>query len=299
MITKQLKGNLLLLITAIVWGCAFVAQSTAMDKVQPFTFQASRTFLGALVLLPIVFFKNLRSKKDEKQKVTASENRKNLIIGAVVCGSLLFVASALQQYGVMTTLPGNAGFITAMYILLVPVLGLFVKKKVSLRVWICIAIAIVGMFLLCIKSGGMTISKGDILVMLCAVVFSFHILAVDKFSKLADGVKLSCLQFFVCSAISFVMMLIFDTPSLVSIKQALPEILYAGIGSCGIGYTLQIVGQKYTKPVIASLIMSLESVFAVIAQVVIIGTFPTMRESAGCALMFAAIIVSQLPDSKD
>lgn len=290
--SKQLKGNLILLITAIVWGCAFVAQSTAMDKVAPFTFQASRTFLGFVVLLPVIFF---RSKAQEKQE-TSMQNKKNLLLGALVCGSLLFAASALQQYGVKTTSPGNAGFITAMYILIVPVLGLFVKKKVSLRIWMSILVAIVGMFLLCVQKGGMTISTGDILVMLCAVVFSFHILAVDKFASLVDGVKLACLQFLVCSAISFVMMLLFDSPTLLAVKQALPEILYAGVASCGIGYTLQIVGQKYTKPVVASLIMSLESVFAVIAQVVIIGTVPTLRESVGCILMFGAIIVSQLPE---
>lgn len=290
--SKQLKGNLILLITAIVWGCAFVAQSTAMDNVDPFTFQASRTFLGFVVLLPVIFFRKKGQTKQEK----TNQNKTTLLIASLVCGSLLFAASALQQYGVKTTTPGNAGFITAMYILIVPILGLFAKKKVSLRVWGSIVVAIIGMFLLCVKSGGMTISTGDVLVMLCAVVFSFHILAVDKFACLVDGIELACLQFLVCSAISFIMMLRFDTPSFASIKQALPEILYAGIGSCGIGYTLQIVGQKYTKPVVASLIMSLESVFAVIAQVLIIGTVPTLRESLGCILMFGAIIASQLPE---
>ncbi len=289
---KAMKGNILLLITAIVWGCAFVAQSMAMDSVEPFTFQATRNFLGAIVLLPLIFISNFKNKKNKSIK----KNNKSLLIGGTVCGLVLFVASTFQQYGLKSTSPGNGGFITAMYILIVPVLGLFVKKKVSFRMWVCIAVAITGMFFLCFKDNSMVVGKGDILVMLCAVVFSFHILAVDKYASFLDGIKLSCLQFFVCSFASFIMMLIFDSPSVSAIKSALPMILYAGIGSCGIGYTLQVVGQKYTKPVVASLIMSLESVFAVIAQIVIMGTLPSPREALGCLLMFGAIIVSQVPE---
>lgn len=291
---QQLKGSLMLLLTAIIWGCAFVAQSAAMDSVGPFTFQATRSLLGAVVLIPIILVMD-KKKKNDQEHIEHLKNKKTLLIGGVVCGVILCAASNLQQFGIVTTDPGKAGFITAMYILLVPVLGLFIGKKVQNRLWLCIVIAAAGLYFLCIN-GSFSLASGDILVILCAVVFSFHILAVDKFSPITDGVRLSCIQFFVCSLISGILMLIFEKPELNSIIAAAVPILYAGIGSCGIAYTLQILGQKYTPPTIASLIMSLESVFAVIAQIVILRIVPSGREIIGCILMFAAIIISQLPE---
>lgn len=300
----------MLLLTALIWGCAFVAQSKAMDSVEPFTFQAARSILGALVLLPLIAF-NSRSNSGEKQRNTKAA-RKVLITGGIICGVLLCIASNLQQFGIVTTAPGKAGFITAMYILLVPIFGLALGKKVEPKIWFCILVAALGLYFLCVTDvsvakdatfaqklsaalSALKFTSGDTYVILCAVVFTFHILAVDRFSPITDGVKLSCIQFFTCAVISAVFMLIFEKPSLENLCSAAVPILYAGIGSCGIAYTLQIIGQKYTKPTVASLILSLESVFAVLAQIVIMHIVPSNREIIGCLLVFAAIIAAQLP----
>lgn len=310
MAKNQLKGSLMLLLTALIWGCAFVAQSKAMDSVEPFTFQAARSILGALVLIPLIIF-NSNTKPESKRKTSAAD-RKILVTGGIICGVLLCLASNLQQLGIVTTTPGKAGFITAMYILLVPVFGLAFGKKVEPKIWFCILVAVIGLYFLCVADvtipqnasffqklsaalSALKFTSGDIYVILCAVVFAFHILAVDRFSPLTDGVKLSCIQFFTCAVISAVLMFIFEKPSFANIVSAAVPILYAGIGSCGVAYTLQIIGQKYTQPTVASLVMSLESVFAVLAQIVIMHIVPSNREIIGCVLVFAAIIVAQLP----
>ena len=205
------------------------------------------------------------------------------------------VAANLQQIGIQYTSAGKAGFITAMYILIVPVLGLFLKKKVPGRIWLCILIAVVGLYLLSVTEGFSSISKGDVYVLLCALAFSFHIMAVDHYAPLVDGVRLSSIQFLICGVLSGILMFLFEEPNLENILNAAVPILYAGIMSCGVAYTLQIIGQKYTRPTIASLIMSLESVFAVLAGIVVLREIPTARETMGCVLMFLAIIIAQLP----
>ena len=225
----------------------------------------------------------------------AKKERKTLLAGGVSCGALLFVASNLQQIGIQYTTVGKAGFITAMYIVLVPILGIFWKKKVGGRVWIAVLLAVAGLYLLCM-TGGLTLQKGDLLVLACALAFSFHILVIDYFSPKVDGVKMSCIQFLVCGLLSGVCMLLFEKPDLGAILMAWMPILYAGVLSSGVAYTLQIVGQKGMNPTVASLILSLESVVSVIAGWAILNQQLSGRELAGCGLMFCAIILAQLPE---
>lgn len=295
---QRIKGVLILMLTAFIWGSAFVAQSEAMELIHPLTLQAVRSLIGSLFLVPVIMVLDAGKKKNGTYKKMTKTDKKNLITGGIVCGIVLCIASNLQQFGMFENVnPGKAGFITAMYILLVPVLGLLMGRRIPLRMWICIAAGVVGLYFLCIESGSsFTVNFGDILVILCAAVFAVHIIVVDHFVKTCDGVKLSCMQFLIGGLISLVLMFIFANPSLDTILKAAFPIFYAGIGSCGIAYTLQIIGQKYTPPTLASLIMSLESVFAVLTEVVILKSMPSSREIAGCIIMFAAIIVSQLPE---
>ena len=292
---SELKGNLLLMLTALIWGCAFVAQSVSMDNIGPFTFQSVRSLLGAAVLVPVFLILDAGKKKAGTYQAPTGEEKKTLLIAGIVCGCIMTVAANLQQIGIQYTSAGKAGFITAMYILIVPVLGLFLKKKVPGRIWLCILIAVVGLYLLSVTEGFSSISKGDVYVLLCALAFSFHIMAVDHYAPLVDGVRLSSIQFLICGVLSGILMFLFEEPNLENILNAAVPILYAGIMSCGVAYTLQIIGQKYTRPTIASLIMSLESVFAVLAGIVVLREIPTARETMGCVLMFLAIIIAQLP----
>jgi len=288
-----MKNSLLLFLTATIWGVAFVAQSVGMDYVGPFTFNAVRFFLGALVLLPIVLKKEGQYRKCETE--SASKARKKVtLIGGVSCGLALCAASLLQQFGIRDTTVAKAGFITALYIIIVPVLGLFFHKKVRKIVWAGVALALAGMYLLCIKDS-FVIGKGDFLVFLCALVFSVHILVIDYFSPKADGVTLSCIQFFVSSFFCCVGMLIWEQPRWSAIVSGWLPILYAGILSCGVAYTLQIVGQKGMDPTIASLILSLESVISLIAGWILLNQALNLREIVGCVLAFAAIVLVQLP----
>lgn len=296
--TKRLVCNFLLLLAALIWGCAFVAQTVAMDHVGPLTFQTSRAILGSAVLVPVIIVSDLIKKKKGIYKKPTRTDRKNLLVGGLLCGAVLTVAAALQQIGInLGTSSGKSGFITAMYILLVPVLGLFLKKKVRPVVWVCVGLGVIGLYLLCMKDG-FSIAEGDIYTLLCAVCFSVHILVVDHFSPTTDGVKLSCLQFFTMFILSGIAMLIFEKPSFQSILTAWLPICYAGIMSCGIAYTLQIIGQKHTEPAVASLLMSFESVFAVLAGIIILAESPSLQEYIGSAIMFVAIIISQLPEKK-
>lgn len=289
--SKKLFGNLVLLLTALIWGCAFVAQSSGMDYVGPFTFQTSRSILGCLVLIPFIFANDAVKKKNNTYE---KQNPKTLILGGILCGTALTVASGLQQYGMQYSTAGKGAFITAMYIVLVPILGLFMKKKVNPIIWISVILGALGLYLLCIKED-FSLGEGDIYLILCAVAFSFHILIVDHFSAKVDGVKLSCLQFGVMFILSAIFMFMTETSNIADIKAAWLPICYAGIMSCGVGYTLQIVGQKYTEPTVASLLMSLESVFAVIAGIILLKEAPSAKEWLGCASMFAAIIIAQIP----
>lgn len=296
----QVKNSLLLLLTATIWGVAFVAQRVGMDYVGPFTFNSVRNFIGALVLIPCIFILN-KINPSEKKTLTKEEQKvstKTLIIGGICCGTLLALASSFQQLGIQYTTVGRAGFITACYIVIVPILGLlFFKKKCSPAIWVAVALSLVGLYLLCITDG-FSIGKGDLLVLICAIFFSLHILVIDHFSPLVDGVKMSCIQFFVCGILCGIPALLFETIELVSLLNAWMPILYAGVLSCGVAYTLQIIGQKNMNPTVASLILSLESCISVLAGWVILEQKLTIRELSGCVLMFAAIILAQLPEKK-
>lgn len=293
---KQVRANLLLLLTAMIWGAAFVAQSVSMDYVGPFTFLCSRSILGGVVLLPVIA---VMGKGKKKKKEATPGNRKVLLIGGICCGVMLFIGSALQQIGIQYTTAGKAGFITAMYMVLVPICGLFFGRKPGGKTWAAVVVALVGMYLLCLYGSGIqNLSKGDLLEMLCALGFTAHILVIDHFSPKVDGVKMSCIQFFVCGILAGIFMLIFEEPSWENICAAAMPILYAGILSSGVGYTLQIVAQKDTQPTVASLLMSLESVFSLIFGWILLKEAMSGVELLGCVLMFAAIIWVQLPDKK-
>lgn len=292
---KQVRANLLLLLTAMIWGAAFVAQSVSMDYVGPFTFLCSRSILGGVVLLPVIAVMG----KGKKKKETRPENRKFLLLGGICCGVMLFIGSALQQIGIQYTTAGKAGFITAMYMVLVPICGLFFGRKPGGKTWAAVAVALVGMYLLCLYGSGIqNLSKGDLLEMLCALGFTGHILVVDHFSPKVDDVKMSCIQFFACGILAGIFMLILEEPSWENICAAAVPILYAGILSSGAGYTLQIVAQKDTQPTVASLLMSLESVFSLIFGWILLKEAMSGVELLGCVLMFAAIIWVQLPEKQ-
>ncbi len=296
--TETWKRSGILLLTAFIWGIAFVAQSVGMDYVEPFTFNGVRTLLGGIVLIPCIFIlkkKNPSAKKEEKA------DRKMLIIGGILCGIALCVGSSLQQIGLALysadTNVGKAGFITALYIILVPLIGIFMKKKVGLTVWLGVLLAMFGFYFLCIKDG-FSVEFADIIVLVGSVAFSFHILIIDYFADKADGVKLSCIQFFTCGVICLVIMLLSESPTWEGIWAARIPILYAGVLSCGVAYTLQIIGQKNMNPTVASLLLSLESVFSALAGWVILNQSLSIRELFGCVLVFAAIILAQIPQRK-
>ena len=290
---QQIKSSLILLLTATIWGVAFVAQSVGMEYIGPFTFNAIRCVLGGLVLIPVILV--LKKKKETGAENKEKEDKKTLWAGGIACGVILCIASNLQQFGIMEASVGKSGFFTALYIVMIPVIGIFIGKRPGIKLWFCVALAVVGMYLLCMKDGSFTIERADIMLLLCALVFSFHILVVDYFSPKVDGVKMSCIQFFVCGVLSAVGMLFTETPDISNIQAAWLPLLYAGLLSCGVGYTLQIVGQKGINPVIASLIMSLESVISALAGWVILGQVLSPKEILGCVLMFVAIIITQIP----
>ena len=296
-----LKNSLLLLLAAIVWGIAFVAQSVGMDYVGGFTFNAVRSLIGSAVLVPLIFILNPKRSSSAAistdSSVSDTKKRKDLILGGISCGICLCLASNFQQFGIKYTTVGKAGFITACYIVIVPIIGLFLGKKCSKFIWAAVVMALIGLYLLCITDG-FSIGKGDLLVLVCAFLFSMHILVVDHFSPKVDGVKLSCIQFLTCGILSGIPALLFEHPELSSILAAWQPILYAGVMSCGVGYTLQIIGQKNMNPTVASLILSLESCISVLAGWIILGQQLSAREILGCVIMFAAIILAQLPQKQ-
>lgn len=292
---KSLRSSLLLTLTALIWGVAFVAQSEGMNYVGGFTFIASRYLIGGAVLVPCIFLlRKWNPQWSELSEAERKQQNRTGIIGGICCGVALCVASSLQQFGIFYTTVGKAGFITALYIVIVPLFGLFLKKKVGLNIWISVLVAAVGMYLLCITEG-FSIGKGDFLVLLCAVAFSFHILIIDHFSPKADGVLISCVQFFTAGVIGTVLMFLYEQPTWNSLLSAWAPILYAGVLSSGVAYTLQVVAQKDIDPTIASLIMSLESVFSLLAGWVLLGQKLSGKELFGCVLVFAAIILAQIP----
>lgn len=274
----------MLLVTALIWGIAFIAQSVGMKSIETFTFTGIRTLMGSVVLLPVILIKDKGFKFDLKT-----------LKAGIIMGSLFFIATNLQQAAFKYSTPGKIAFITATYIFVIPILRLFQKKKTSLITWLCILASAVGLYFLCIDPDeGAELNIGDLLTLGCAVAFAFHIMLIDRFTKIHDGLKLSCTQFAFTGVISLIILPFFEHPTLADIHSAVIPLLYAGILSCGVAYTLEILGQKYTPPTLASLIMCSESVFAVIAAALFLKQIPTLRECIGCIIMFVAITLSQV-----
>ena len=287
------KNGFLLFLTAFIWGTAFVAQSVGMDHLGPFGFNGIRSLIGGAALLPCIWILG-RTDREHRRK----EDRKTLLAGGISCGLALFAASSLQQIGIQYTAAGKAGFITAFYIVLVPVAGIFLGKKTGWKVWTAVAMALAGLYFLCITES-FRIGKGDVFVFAGAVIFAVHILVIDYFAPRTDGVKMSCIQFFVAGILSLFPMAATETTTLEGVWLSMGPLLYAGVLSCGVAYTLQIIGQKNMNPTIASLILSLESCISVLAGWVILGERLSVREGAGCVLMCGAIILAQLPGKKE
>lgn len=295
---NKIIGPVLLVIAAFIWGSAFVAQSEGAKYVGPFTFLCLRSFLGTAVLLPVILVSDFAKKKKGLYVKSTQKDKKALIVSGITCGIFLFGASACQQIGLdKGTEPGKAGFITALYILLVPVFSLFLGKKIRPVIWGCVALSIAALYLLCVKEDN-SIVAADLFVLLCAVLYAVHILVIDKVAADVDGVKLSAMQFLVAGIISAVPALFFEEISVEAIKSAALSVAYAGVLSSGVAFTFQIIAQKRTEPTLASMLMSLESVFAVLTSLVLLGLVPSVREGIGCVLMFIAIVVAQLPEKK-
>lgn len=288
---KDLKYNLLMMLAALIWGSAFVAQRVGMDHIGPYTFNCIRSFIGSIALLPVIL---TIGKHDAARQFATRGGRKDLLIGGLVCGTVLTVSTLFQQIGLIYTTAGKAGFITAQYILIVPLLGLLFGKRVSWCTWLAVGIALGGMYLLCIKDG-FKMEYGDLLVLCCAFTFSVHIMAIDHFAKKVDGILLSCIQFIVCGILSGILTAFLEKPSLDGIMQGWISIVYTGILSSGVAYTLQIITQKHLKPAIAALVMSLESVFAALTGWLVLHEHLSVREFIGCVLVFAATLLAQVP----
>jgi len=287
------KSSLMLFLAAFIWGTAFVAQSVGMDYLGPLSFNGARFLMGSAVLLPVIVFNRTRGIKEGKPV----SGWKDTVAGGVCCGLVLCAAALLQQYGILYTTVGKAGFITTLYIILVPFFGIFLKKKIPGKVGAGAAIAAFGMYLLCM-SESLSLGRGDTLVFLCAVLFSVHILVIDYFSPKADGVELSCIQFLTAGVIGSILAFVFERPDAGAFLKGIVPLAYAGILSSGVAYTLQVVGQRDMDPTIASLILSLESVVSMLAGWVILGQALTGRELTGCGLVFGAVILVQLPGKK-
>ncbi len=288
----SLRGSIMLLMTAAIWGLAFVAQSDGMNYVGPFTYNACRTLLGGFVLIPVLgLLKLLPDKHGEKREQAPL---KTTVKGGIICGLIFTVAGMLQQYGIKYTTAGKAGFVTALYIIIVPVFGFILYRRTSLKAWICCLAAMIGFYLLCINEG-FSVSVGDLLVLACAFFFAAHIMVVDRFNaKNVNGTLMSCIQFFTAGTIMLICMFIFERPSPDDILAAWLPILYGGVMSCGVAYTLQIIGQRYTEPTTATLLMSLESVFAALSGWLLLGESLTLKELAGCVLVFIAVTAAQI-----
>lgn len=308
---KSLRGSLMLLIGAAIWGSAFVAQDVGMNYVGPYTFNALRYFVGALTLLPIIFFSDRIAARRHPERDAAAVravNKRSWLAG-VIAGLALIIPTTLQQIGIIYTTAGKAGMITGMYIITVPLLGLFLGKKCGVNVWVAVVLGVVGMYLLCVTEK-LTISGGDIILLVSIIFWAIQILAIDHFASDVDCFRMVCMEFLVCAVISAVPMIIgmatgLATPFLnepVLDKNALEgvllPVLYVGIFSCGVAYTLQPLGQRDTPPAAASLIMSLESVFAALTGYILLGDGFTPRELIGCVLMLGASVLAQFPFEK-
>ncbi len=294
---KKALGNILLILTAFIWGTAFVGQRQGMEHMGPITFNACRMALAALTIGTVSFVLRKRDaqKRQDMSDQTRKEYRKNTVIGGICCGFFLTIAALFQQMGMVYATAGKGGFITAMYILLVPVINwILFKKKSRPLVWIAVFMGIVGIYLLCVTEG-LTLEKGDALVMVCPFFFAGHILCCDYFVQRANPVELSAIQFFTVTVLSTIMAFIVENPSWQQVTAAIVPIVWLGVLSSGTGYTLQNIAQQWTDPTVASLLMSLEAVFAVMGGAVLLGERMSARELIGAAIMFAAIILAQIP----
>lgn len=296
---QKLKGNLILLLTAFIWGTSFIAQSKGVEDISPAAFNGIRSILGGLVLLPVIFFLDMKKRKNGEKP---QKPNRTLILGGIACGVLLCAATTLQTAGMVYTSPGKSGFITALYMVFIPIIGWFFGKRTRPIVVLSVIIATVGLYLMCIDSS-LSINKGDVMTLICSLIFVGHILVIDRVSPLVDGVKLSCIQFLVCGFLNLIYVAAVGLPSIEQISACGISIAYSGIMSCGVAYTLQIVGQKYTDPTSASILMSLESVFATLSTVILVacgcnltGGTLNAREILGCVMMFCAILLVQLPE---
>ena len=295
--TRQLRGGAMLMLTALIWGTAFVAQSVGMDYLGPCAFTAPRNFIGCVALLPVIALASRLRSGAQPEEAAPAPGTKALFGWGAACGLLLGGATLLQQAGMQTASAGKAGFLTALYIVIVPVLGIFLGRRPGLKVWMGVVLALVGAYLLSVK-GGAGIASGDLLVIASAVVFSLHILVIDSVPAGVDGVRLSCVQFLVAGVFALVLALFLESFTWRDILSAWVPLLYTGVVSSGVGYTLQILGQRTVNPTVASLILSLESVFAALAGWAILGQALSLRELFGCALVFVAVILAQLPSKK-
>lgn len=291
---RKMRGNLLLLLASVIWGVAFVAQKSGGEGLGAFTIIGLRSFIGAAGLSLVV---PLLDKLGLSRKSDSPAQRKTLWIGGMLCGLALFAATNLQQLGLSDASEGKAAFMTALYIVLVPMLGLFLRRRTNLLNWLAVALAAVGLYFLC-AMGETGFGLSDILLLLCALTFSVQIMLVDHFSPKVDCVRLSCIQFLVVGILNVPLMFLLETPTWAGVQNHLGELLYLGLLSSGVAYTLQIIAQKDTEPTTASLLMSLESVFGALAGWLIAGHAMGGYEIFGCVLMFAAIVLAQLPVPK-
>ena len=294
---NQVRQVVFPIITAMIWGSSFVAQSTSTEHIGAFTFNAARSFVGFLALLVVVqIFRMVRKEPGIQQTPEEKKaGRKGLVLGGICCGIALALACNLQQLGMVAgASAGKTSFITTLYVVLVPICGLFLKKRVSPTVWISVLLAVAGLYCLCIKDS-FSIAPSDLLVMLCAFGYTLHILVIDYFTQKVDGVKMSCIQFLSCAVLSAILMLIFEHPTWADITPCIGSILYVGVFSSGVAYTLQILGQRDLNPAIASLIMCLESVFSALGGWMLLHQNLSAREVFGCVLIFAAVVLAQLP----
>ena len=295
---NQIRQTVFPLLTAFIWGTSFVAQSVSTDHIGPFTFNAARSIVAFLSLLALTFLlRQIRQRDFQGAVEVPSAARRELLLGGICCGAALTMASYFQQKGLETTTAGKSGFITALYIVIVPIAGVFLKKKAPRTVWLSVVLAVAGLYCLCITEG-FSINEGDCYTMVCALCFSAHILIIDHFTKKVDGVELSCVQFLVAAVLSAAGMLLTESPSWGALRMCTWPILYTGVFSSGGGDTLQILAQKDSNPTVVSLLLSLESVFATVAGVILLHDQMSGREYVGCVFMLAAVVLAQLPDRK-
>ena len=290
---RSAKGNILLFSAALIWGCALVAQKAGMSHLGPFGFTAIRCMMGGLALLPLVIYMDSKKSREEKRQ---EAGKGETITGAVWCGIVLTALVLFQQFGLPHTTVGKAGFITALYILLTPVMGIFMGKKAGRNLWIGVAVGLAGMYMLCLYEGISALTFGDLMMLGAAVMAAAHIHVIDHFVQKIDPVKLSSFQFIFAGLICVIPMLVFEEISAAAVAECLIPLLYSGLISCGLGYTFQVIGQRETDPSLASLILSLETVFSLLAGWIFFREVLSIPEYIGCGLMFAAIVISQLPD---